>query len=157
MNGNNDNNQPNNAEKKLANVDITKMTHAEIIALTCTERLRMYDSLKENGVLEKPGGVRVANELLGSIDDAVYKKTALEAKTEENSALAALGGSVVDVLRALSTSAGQQALSSAPKNIGNIRPDNIPTNVTTVPDELVIHPEPLNKEEFISTGKKGLK
>ena len=46
MNGNNDNNQPNNAEKKLANVDITKMTHTEIKALTCTERLRMYDSLK---------------------------------------------------------------------------------------------------------------
>ena len=77
MSGNNDNNQPNNAEKKLANVDITKMTHAEIIALTCTERLRMYDSLKENGLLEKPGGVRVANELLGSIDDALYNNTAL--------------------------------------------------------------------------------
>ncbi len=144
-------------DKKPLNADFSKMSHGDVIALTCAERIDMYNKLKENGVLEKPGGVRVANELLGSIDDAVYKKTALEAKSEENSALAALGGSVVDVLRALSTSAGQQALSSAPKNIGNIRPDNIPTNVTTVPDELVIHPEPLNKEEFISTGKKGLK
>ena len=153
MYDNNDNNQLNNAEKKLADADITKMSHADIIALTCTERLKMYDSLKESGALEKPGGVRVANELLGSIDDAVYKKTALEAKSEENSALAALGGSVVDVLRALSTSAGQQALSSAPKSIGNIRPDNIPTNVKTVPDELAIHPEPLDKEEFINTRK----
>ena len=142
-------------DKKPLNADFSKMSHGDVIALTCAERIDMYNKLKESGALDKPGGARVGNELLGSIDDAVYKKTALEAKTEENSALAMLGGTVVEVLRSLSTSVGQQAILSVPKNTVNIRPDNVPAAVDTVPGELTIHPDPLDKEEFLSTRKKG--
>lgn len=134
------------SSQEASNVNKTIFTEAEqrILNLTKAKRIETIEVLFKEGVPEKVGTLRIANEIMESLDKSIQSSAQNRLKYQETQTQGETAMRMANLVKSLAEARSKKRPNGVLETDDNYKPDDL------VDGEIDIHPDPLDPSEYLA-------